>query len=439
MVMMIQNLHAFLMHSMAFLRLSVQTVLVLAFVVPVWAGDIKNLGQKKLNEKDLIQIALLVPMTGEFAHVGQDFLDAAQIALFDVASTKIILKPYDTKGTKQGAKEATQNALDNEAQVILGPFLSGNIEPVKDVVGPTGIPILSFSNNTKALWSLGGGNTWVTGFLPRQQVRDMLVYAKKMGRENLAIFSPDNAYGRLIGELAVSIAGDMGLNVMATEFYAPNETDFSEQIKEFTHYSERYGQYQTTLSQLRQLYKKGDQTDESLQKRIEWLEKNPELPQPDFDMILVPALSEIVLRAIVAQMSFYEVDPKQIKILGLQSWDDFSGVITEPSLHGAWFVAPDRDERKRFSQRFETAYNRKPHRLASLAWDSMALVSVLGATQGAEGLTKDSLTNPYGFAGIDGIFRLRKSGLVERPEAVYEITPEGVQVIQNAPKQFFSD
>lgn len=397
------------------------------------------------QDKDLLRVALLVPLTGQYEALGQDFLAAAQIALFDVASTKIMLQPYDTKGTKQGAKNATQQAMNRGAHVILGPFLSGNLAPVKQALGNNTIPILSFSNDVKTLLSLeqtdtvvntSSLNIWGTGFLPQQQVWDILVYAQKMGRKNLAVFSPDNAYGRLITELAVSIGTTLDIKVIATDYYDSTKTDFSQQIKTLTRYDARNQQYKSDLYQLRQVYEQGGKSNDDLRKKIEWLTKNPQLSQPDFDMILVPALSEIVLRSIAAQLSFYEVDPKQIKILGLQPWDKFTGIFKEPSLRRAWFVAPDRIERQKFNERFQAAYGRKPHRLASLAWDSMALVSVLRANQGMRGFI-EHLTEDRGFRGVDGIFRLRNNGLVERPGAIYEVTPTGIRVIQPAPQQFF--
>ena len=385
---------------------------------------------------DKIKVAMLVPLTGDVGHIGRDFLDAAQIALFDVSSIKIELLPYDTKGTNEGARMAAEAAVADKVNVILGPFLSRNIASVKSAIGWRGIPMLSFSNNAKALWAVGGADTWLTGFLPRQQLRDLLSYAKSMGRSNLAVYSPNNAYGRLVIELTQSIADELGINLVIARTYDPTETDFAEQIKEFTDYNSRYGQYKTMLSELREFYKSPDNQTPALAKRIEWLEKHPELPQPAFDMVLIPALSEIVLRAIVAQLAFYEVDTKQVKVLGLQSWDDFAGITAEPSLRGAWFVAPDREERQKFAHRFAKAHGRQPHRLASLGWDAMALVSVLGARHGSEGLSKQNLTNVYGFQGVDGIFRLRDNGLVERPEAIYEIMPRGVEIIKPAPLKF---
>ena len=47
-----------------------------------------------------------------------------------------------------------------------------------------------------------------------------------------------------------------------------------------------------------------------------------------------------------------------------------------------------------------------------------------------------ALTNPNGFAGVDGIFRLRPEGLVERGLSVMEITPSGNRVIDPAPSSF---
>ena len=385
---------------------------------------------------DKVKVAMLVPLTGGMGHIGRDFLDAAQIALFDVSSIKIELRSYDTMGTKDGARSASEKAVEDDVDVILGPFLSKNISAVKSAIGWRGIPMLSFSNNANALWSLGGANAWVTGFLPRQQVYDMLTYAKKMGRENLAIFTPDNDYGDLVADLTADIARDLDINVVVSESYDPTETDFAEDIKDFSNYNQRFGQYKTMLSELREQYNTSAEPSEILKDRIEWLEKHPELPQPDFDMIMIPALSEIVLRAIVAQLAFYEVDTKQVQVLGLQSWDDFSGITAEPSLEGAWFVAPDRAEREKFSLRFKNAHGRMPHRLASLGWDAMALVSVLGARYGAGGINKSNLTNVAGFQGVDGIFRLRPNGLIERPEAIYEIRPRGVRVIQKTPTEF---
>jgi hypothetical protein len=46
------------------------------------------------------------------------------------------------------------------------------------------------------------------------------------------------------------------------------------------------------------------------------------------------------------------------------------------------------------------------------------------------------LTNPSGFAGIDGIFRFKPDGTNERGLAVMRVTPSGAQIISPTPRSF---
>ncbi len=47
-----------------------------------------------------------------------------------------------------------------------------------------------------------------------------------------------------------------------------------------------------------------------------------------------------------------------------------------------------------------------------------------------------ALTNPSGFVGLDGVFRLNRDGLVERGLAVLEVERDGPRVIDPAPQSF---
>ena len=53
-------------------------------------------------------------------------------------------------------------------------------------------------------------------------------------------------------------------------------------------------------------------------------------------------------------------------------------------------------------------------RTATLAYDAVALVAALARTQGPQRFSPEVLTNPSGFAGIDGLFRFRPDGTNER-------------------------
>ncbi len=75
-------------------------------------------------------------------------------------------------------------------------------------------------------------------------------------------------------------------------------------------------------------------------------------------------------------------------------------------------------------------------RTATLAYDAVALIAALVKTQGPQRFSPEVLTNPSGFSGVDGLFRLRPDGTNERGLAVMRVTPTGAQVLSPAPKSF---
>jgi len=62
-----------------------------------------------------VKVAILLPLSGQHASLGQAMLNAAQIALFDVAYGGFELLPQDTKGTPEGARYAAQQAAPHVA------------------------------------------------------------------------------------------------------------------------------------------------------------------------------------------------------------------------------------------------------------------------------------------------------------------------------------
>src|SRR4029077_11528633 len=77
--------------------------------------------------------ALLVPLSGANAELGQAILDAAQLALFETPGERLILVPRDTGGTADGATKAARGAIDDGGELILGPLLAAEVEAVKPI------------------------------------------------------------------------------------------------------------------------------------------------------------------------------------------------------------------------------------------------------------------------------------------------------------------
>jgi hypothetical protein len=101
-----------------------------------------------------------------------------------------------------------------------------------------------------------------------------------------------------------------------------------------------------------------------------------------------------------------------------------------------WFAAPPPEARQKFIERFTAAYGRTPPRIASLGYDAVALAASLADAPPGARFTPERLTNPNGFAGIDGLFRFGPDGRIERGLAVNEVLADGVAAVSPAPTSF---
>ena len=88
-----------------------------------------------------------------------------------------------------------------------------------------------------------------------------------------------------------------------------------------------------------------------------------------------------------------------------------------------------------FAGRYRT--NSAASRCAPRRWPmTRSRWSPLVATQGAQRFAPETLTNPSGFAGIDGLFRFRSDGTNERGLAVMKVAQGGSTPVAGSPKSF---
>ncbi|HEX6118811.1 MAG TPA: penicillin-binding protein activator, partial [Dongiaceae bacterium] len=64
----------------------------------------------------------------------------------------------------------------------------------------------------------------------------------------------------------------------------------------------------------------------------------------------------------------------------------------------------------------------------ALVYDALTLIVSLGKGNPAPDYSDAALTNPSGFTGVTGVFRLNAGGTVDRQLAVCEVVPGGCTV-----------
>jgi len=341
---------------------------------------------------ETVKVALLLPLSGPNADLGKAMLEAAQLALFTTGSDKLTLIPRDTTGNAGGAAAAAKSVIADGAKLILGPLIADEVNAVRPIAQAANVNIIAFSTKTE----IAGGNVFLMGFLPRQEVMREVSYGRGQGLGKFAALAPNTPYGHVMGDALRDIAGSSGASVVRIEYFDPRGADVAASIKRLLPGSASGG-----------------------------------LP---FDALLLPEGGD-QLKAVATQLKAAGVDPTRARFLGSGLWDDPS-IVNDPDLKGGWFAASPPDVRNDFERRYESAYHHPPPRLASLAFDAAALAAALAKTGGPDPFSAQAIQNPSGFTGVDGLFRFGPDGLVQRGLAVLEVDPGGDKVVSPAPQTF---
>lgn len=348
-----------------------------------------------------VRAALLLPLSGPQAAIGQALSNAAQLAMFEIADARFSLIPLDTKGTAEGAAAAASAAMAQGATIVLGPVFSFEVKAAAPVAREQVVPLLAYTTDR----SVAGSGVYALGFLPGPQVARVLAHARDQGLRRIGVLARSDDYGRAVADAAKEAAAQQGLELVAVDYYDPAATDFTPVVKRF---AARKG-----------VTSKG-------------------VPGSAYDAVLVPD-EGVRLRNIASLLSYFmsEDGAEVPRLLGTLLWDD-PRLGAEPALVGGWYPAPPVAGHLAFEQRYAKAFGTLPPRLgglAGIAYDSTALAAAL-ARNGMGDYGSAVLQNPNGFAGVDGIFRLGANGVAERGLTVKEIAPGGAREVGAAPSAF---
>jgi len=339
-----------------------------------------------------VKVGLVLPMsaTGNAGLAGQSMKSAAELALLEFQNPDVQLLVKDDAGTTQGAQQAVQQALDEGAEIILGPLFAHSVSVAGQAARARNVPVIAFSTDS----NVASRGVYLLSFLPESDVDRIVDYCIGQGKRSYAALVPDNAYGSVIEAAFKQITAKKGARVLALERYPQDRQRLPEPVKLVAQAAGRV------------------------------------------DAIFIPDGGDDV-PGVVELLGSNGVNVKRVQLLGTGLWDD-PRIYSDPGLQGGLFAAPDVNNGgfRNFAGRYKSRYGNEPVRTATLAYDAVALVAALARTQGPQRFSDQVLTNPSGFAGIDGVFRFRSDGTNERGLAVLRVASGGPQVASPAPRAF---
>ena len=370
------------------------------------------------------RVALLLPLTGPRAALRRAVLDAAMLALFDVADGDFALRPYDTGGTADGAAAAAENAVADGVKLVIGPVFSDAVRGAAPVLQRADLNMLAFSNDR----DVAEPGVYLSGLLPEAQIDRVIAYAAQRGVRRLGALVPAGPFGARALEATRKAAEKAGVELVRSREFGASTDEIAQAVRIIGDYEVRRA---ALLKQKGALAGREDEISKRALARLDILDT---IGPVAFDALLVAASgSELVNMA--AQLGNFDIDTKNARILGLASWAT-DGTGREPSLVGSWYAAPPVGSVREFTRNFEAMFEAAPHPLGRTAYDLVALAAILGSQDGGAKYDRETLTAESGFTGIGGLFRFLREGVAERSLEVREVTPTGSKIVDPAQKSF---
>jgi branched-chain amino acid transport system substrate-binding protein len=330
------------------------------------------------------RIALLVPLTGTNAGVGQSIANAATMAVLDTGGKLIRVTTYDTAG---GAQAAAEKAISDGNKMILGPLLSEDARAVSAVARSARVPVVSFSNDV----SVAGQGTFVMGFVPTQSVDRIVGYARAKGLTRFGGLIPAGLYGqRASAALTRAVEASGGRLVGLQNF---------------------------------------ERSAASIQSAVLRLNQ-----QGSYDALLIADSGRVAIQVVPL---IRKGPNKAARILGTELWNTETFISGSAPMSGAWFASVSDNLYNQLAAKYRAKYQTPPYRLSSLGYDSVLLVTKIASKwRVGQPFPLAELTDTGGFTGIDGAFRFGNSGVAERALEVQQVNPGSFSVVEAATRSF---
>ena len=360
-------------------------------------------------------VGLLVPLSGVDGTLGRELLDAASLALFDIARNDIELVIADTGDGD--AERAARQVLAARVDIVIGPLFARSVHDAAPVLRASRRNTFVFSSDL----GVAEPGIFVMGHASENQVERLVAHAVAAGHLRFAVLAPRSAYGERMAEALRKAVREAGGLMTAEVFHDPDGAGIDESVLKLADTPVRRSDVDAALAALRNSNSLAAET------AIERLSDPGHLLA--FDALLVTE-SGPTMQRIAAWMGHHDIEFSDIQLLGFDTWND-PALFREPVMNGAWFTMPPDSGRSALLRRFRETFGYEARSPVTLAYEAMALVSVLAA-----GNAGHPITDWRGFGGLDGPFRFSSDGRSERQLAIMRMTPDGPVIEDPAPTGF---
>ena len=379
------------------------TFSILTYLLSTINSSAVNEGSNKNNLQDLnvLKVGVLLPLSGEFQDLGESFLKAIQLALYDISNENIKIYPKDSKGTALNSYQAAKEFEEQNIKIVIGPIFHESLERLGEI---NKITFISFTNKTKEIPK----NIIAFGINIESQIDALKKYFKEIKVSKTLLLSPKSEFSYQ----SKSVAKKDVLKFYRTYFYDANPKTITGEIEKITRYRERKKDLERRIKILEKsdLYK-----DKNELKKLKQMHT---LGEVNFDSVVVVDFGER-LKSVLTSFMFSDVLSDKVDFFTINQWFDET-FFNENAMQNLHFPSIDFENLKKFNKKFFNTFNEKSNKFSILAYDALGLIYYFWSNNNFQ-FKQDQLYNKKGFKGLHGEF-LIENNLSKQKLKIYKVS-----------------
>ena len=361
----------------------------------------QNSNENNLENEKILKIGVLLPLSGKFQNIGESFLKAIQLALYDISNENIKIYPKDSKANALDTYKSAKEFENLGIKVVIGPIFYESLERLNEI---NNITFISLTNKTQNIPK----NTIAFGINIESQIVVIKEYFNEIKVSKTLLLSPKLDFI----DQSESVAKKDVLKFYRTYSYDVNPKKITGEIEKITKYRERKKDLERRIKILEKsdLYK-----DKNELKKLEQLHT---LGKINFDSVVVIDFGER-LKSVLTSFIFSDVSSNEVNFFTINQWFDET-FFNENAMQNLHFPAINFKNLQKFNKKYLNIFNEKANKVSILAYDALGLIYYCWFNNNFEFKT-EQLYNKKGFKGLHGEFFI-ENNLSKQKLKIYKVS-----------------
>ena len=357
--------------------------------------------ENNLKDEKILKIGVLLPLSGKFQSIGESFLKAIQLALYDISNQNIKIFLKDSKGNALDSYKAAKEFEKLGITIVIGPIFYESLERLGET---NNITFISLTNKTENIPK----NIIAFGINIDSQINALKKYFDEIKVAKTLFLSPKSEFNYQSNYITKK---DI-LKFYRIYSYDTNPKKITGEIEKITKYRERKKDLERRIKILEKsdLYKH--------EQELKQLEQMHTLGKVNFDSVVIIDFGER-LKSVLTSFMFSDVPSDEVNFFTINQWFDET-FFNESAMQNLHFPSIDFDNLNKFNKKYISTYKEKPNKVSILAYDALGLIYYCWINNNFQ-FESNQLYNKEGFKGLHGEFVISENFSKQKLN-IYKIT-----------------